>query len=87
MTTLNFTANAEGKYEATYEGSTGALQIVCEPGTEVFVMGDAGAGVYHVLDGGILRGATFLRLLDMTGLVRVKIESSTMPAKAIVGES
>ena len=84
--TLIFTANAEGKYEATYEGSTGALQIVCEPGTEVYVMGDAGAGVYHTLDGGILRGEKFLRMLDMTGLVRVKIESSTMPVNAIVNE-
>jgi hypothetical protein len=87
MTTLNFTANAEGKYEATYEGETGALQIVCEPGSEVFVMGDAGAGVYHTLEGGILRGEKFLRMLDMTGLVRVRIESSTKPIKAIVGES
>ena len=84
--TLTFTANAEGKYEATYGGSTGALQIVCEPGTEVYVMGDAGAGVYHTLDGGILRGEKFLRMLDMTGLVRVKIESSTMPVMAIVNE-
>ena len=83
---LTFTAGENGKYEAIYEGSTGALQIVCEPGSEVYVMGDAGAGVYHTLEGGILRGEKFLRMLDMTGLVRVKIESSTMPVKAIVNE-
>lgn len=83
---LTFTAGENGKYEATYEGSTGALQIVCEPGTEVYVMGDAGAGVYHTLEGGILRGEKFLRMLDMTGLVRVKIESSTMPVKALINE-
>jgi hypothetical protein len=83
---LTFTAGGNGKYVSEYEGPTGALQIVCEPGTEVFVMGDAGAGEYHTLEGGILRGEKFLRMLDMTGLVRVRIESSTKPIKALINE-
>lgn len=80
---LTFTA-VEGKYEATYTGGTGALQIICEPGTEIYVMGTAGATEYHTLE--VMTGSKFLRWLDMTGLTSVKIVSDTKPITALIKE-
>lgn len=84
---LTFTQNVETqKYEAEYNGESGALQIHRAEKGRLVAYGDAGLGKYDLLASCDTYGKRILTWLDMGGLDKVKLVSDSEVLEACVNE-
>lgn len=88
MKELNFEFE-EGFYTCSYEGSSGAIQLIFDTMTQVEFLGDAGLGMFDSLsssEGGvsIYKTKHLLKYINMTGLQTIKIKCTSDPLKAII---